>query len=468
MRYINLVILSIVVTLITPLSYGQMRANMVDTRITFSGAIKEVSPAVVNIFTTKTVQQRAIHPFLNDPFFSEFFMGSAPMRRRVEQSLGSGVIVTADGTVVTNYHVIDGAEEIKVQFNDGREISANIINFDKQLDIAVLRLAIPAGETVPFATFGDSESLNVGDIVLAIGNPFGVGQSVSMGIVSAVDRGNTSISAFGNFIQTDAAINPGNSGGALIDSTGKIVGINTAIFTKSGASNGIGFATPANLVQVVVESILTSGGVNRPWLGATGQDVSAALAAQLQLSSPRGVLINEVVTGGPAERAGVQVGDVILKLDNKYVTDTRSFNERIIATPHMLNRSVPLTVWRSGAEKKLNIKFTALPQRNPKDRITLEGSQPLTGYTVEELSPALNQMLGNSINEKGVVIVETPPQGSRYFGVSYKEGDKLLYINGNKINTLEDVEHALNSKRRSQPWQFKIMRNKQVLTTIIQ
>jgi serine protease Do len=434
-------------------------------RASFNEAVETVAPAVVNVFTTKKVKRRVTHPFFNDPFFRDFFQMQAPVRERTQVSLGSALIVSAEGVLITNLHVIEGATSIKVIFNDGREREAKYVAADEKLDLAVMRLELEPGEKVPSATFVDSDTLKVGDVVLAIGNPFGVGQSVSMGIISAVDRGNLKLSQFSNYIQTDAAINPGNSGGALVDSTGRVVGINTAIFSKSGASHGIGFAVPSNIVRAVLESILTTGTVQRPWFGATGQDLSASLAKQLGLERPEGVLINELAPDGPAQKAGIKVGDIIWRLDDQPVTDTRSFNERILATPHLVGRAVPLTLWRMGEEKTVTVRFAPMPERRVEDRRVLQGPHPLNGYTVEELSPALNQTLGLSLSTRGIVVTAKPPRRGG-LALSLQEGDVIEEVNGAAVKRITDLEEALS--RRARQWKISYRRGERLFRIIVQ
>ncbi|MDD3446446.1 MAG: trypsin-like peptidase domain-containing protein, partial [Zavarzinia sp.] len=288
--------------------------------LSFAPVVKASIPAVVNIYTKKRVAVR--NPMMDDPFFRRFFgdqMQGMP-RERVEQSLGSGVIVGADGTIVTNNHVIEGADEITVALSDGREFEAKLQIADPRTDLAVLKLD-SGGETLPTLSMADSEAVEVGDIVLAIGNPFGVGQTVTQGIVSAVARTKVGVSDYRFFIQTDAAINPGNSGGALIDLKGRLVGINSSIYSRDGGSLGIGFAIPSSMVRSVVAAARSGGRIVRPWLGATGQPVTSDLAAGLGLDRPRGVLVNGVAADGPAAKGGVKVGDVILSVDDHPVGD---------------------------------------------------------------------------------------------------------------------------------------------------
>jgi len=452
--------------LISVSTQAQNRANGQNTRASFAAAVNTVAPAVVNIFTTKRVKRRANNPLLDDPFFAQFFnQGRAPMRERIERSLGSGVIVTEDGFAVTNNHVVKDAADIQIVFADGQERQAQIVNTDPKLDLAILKIEQNQGEKFPFANFADSDSLAVGDVALAIGNPFGMGQSVSMGIVSALDRGSVNLTQYSNFIQTDAAINPGNSGGALVDSTGAVIGINTAIFTRTGTTAGIGFAVPANIVQAVMRSILTTGRVSRPWLGAVGQDVTAQLATQLGLNAPQGVLLNEVLPNGPAALSGLEVGDVILTLDGRNVKDTRSLNQRIVSTPAMLGQQVPLNIWREGAQRTINIRFAAMPERRKSDQLKLSGHHPLAGATVEKLSPALNLELNLPLETQGIVIIEESRTQRYGFGLDLRRGDILLEINGTTITSLREVQESLISRRKG--WRISYQRGTRTYKVIV-
>src|SRR5690625_3325806 len=282
--------------LTTPALIRQLRP------VSYSAAVELSSPAVVNIYSSR-VFAREQHPLMSDPFFRQFFGDELPQHRRLLSSLGSGVIVSEDGYVLTNHHVIDGADEIRVALRDGRETLAEVIGTDPESDLAVLRIAL---ETLPVITLADSEQVAVGDIVMAIGNPFGVGQTVTMGIISATGRSHLGLSAYEDFIQTDAAINPGNSGGALIDAEGALVGINTAIFSRSGGSQGVGFAIPTLLANAILEDLITQGRVIRGWLGIEAQELTPELAASFGLQVPRGLVLSGALPRGPAHRAGLQ------------------------------------------------------------------------------------------------------------------------------------------------------------------
>ncbi|MFZ5589474.1 MAG: Do family serine endopeptidase [Pseudomonadota bacterium] len=285
--------------------------------VSYAGAVQLAAPAVVNIYTAKVVTAR-VNPFFDDPFMQRFFGGMQIPRRRLESSLGSGVIVSEQGYILTNNHVIEGADEIQVALSDGRTAQAKVVGGDRETDLAVLRIEM---SSLPSIVIGDSDALRVGDVVLAIGNPFGVGQTVTQGIVSATGRTQLGISTFENFIQTDAAINPGNSGGALIDTEGNLIGINTAIFSRTGGSQGIGFAIPLSLAKGVMQQIIEHGHAIRGWLGIEVQAITPQLAESFGLSSTNGVLIAGVLRGGPADQAGIRPGDIITQINGKPVNE---------------------------------------------------------------------------------------------------------------------------------------------------
>jgi Do/DeqQ family serine protease len=295
----------------------------------YHDAVRRATPSVVNIFTSKEIRAPR-HPLLNDPLFRRFFGEQFPDEAQRASSLGSGVIVSASGYVLTNYHVVEAADEIEVALPDGKKLLAKVVGNDPDTDLAVLRVS---AEGLPAISFGSSEALRVGDIVLAIGNPFGVGQTVTSGIVSGLGRSGLGINTFENFIQTDAAINPGNSGGALVDARGNLVGINTAIFSRSGGSMGIGFATPVSTAKMVMEQIIRTGSVTRGWIGVEVQEITPALAESFKLSGARGALIAGVLRGGPADKAGVKPGDVLVEVEGKPVTDPISMLNLIAALP---------------------------------------------------------------------------------------------------------------------------------------
>jgi serine protease DegQ len=293
----------------------------------YNDAVRKAVPAVVNIFTSKEIKSPR-HPFLDDPLFRHFFGDRLEEEPQRATSLGSGVIVSSKGYILTNHHVVEAADEIEVALVDGKKLKARAVGSDPETDIAVLQVE---GGSVPAITFGDADSLRVGDVVLAIGNPFGVGQTVTMGIVSALGRSQLGINTFENFIQTDAAINPGNSGGALIDTAGNLVGINTAIYSRSGGSLGIGFAIPASSAKQIMEQIIATGSVTRGWIGVEAQEITPEIAESFRLSSVNGVLIAGVLRGGPAEKAGLKPGDVLVAIEGRAVKDPNSMLNLVAA-----------------------------------------------------------------------------------------------------------------------------------------
>lgn len=298
----------------------------------FSAAAKKVMPAVVNIYTTSTVRVPS-NPILDDPRF-RFFFGDPYGNETTRQSssLGSGVLISHDGYILTNHHVVEAADQIEVALADGRTSKAHIIGSDPETDLAVIKIDLQDGN-LPAITFGRSDNVQVGDIVLAVGNPFGVGQTVTMGIVSALKRNHLGLNTFENFIQTDAAINPGNSGGALADSKGNLIGINSAIYSPSGGSLGIGFAIPVSTAKKIMEQIIQNGSVTRGWIGVAVQDLTPELAESFKLGETRGVLISEVVRGSPAQMAGIRPGDILTEIDGKPLSDSSSMLETISALP---------------------------------------------------------------------------------------------------------------------------------------
>ncbi len=402
----------------------------------YAPLVKQAAPAVVNVYSRKVVRGRQFSPLFDDPFFRRFFgegfgMGLGKSPQRVQNSLGSGVIVGADGLIVTNNHVIEGADEVTVVLADRREFAAVIVGTDERTDLAVLRVETD-GEVLPFLEFRDSDELEVGDLVLAIGNPFGVGQTVTSGIVSALARTQVGISDLNSFIQTDAAINPGNSGGALIAMDGRLVGINTAIFSKTGGSMGIGFAIPSNMVRSVLAGVTGNGSVVRPWLGAFGQGVTSDIAASLGLRRPGGILISEVYPGGPAERGGLQVADVVLAVNGREITDPQSLMFRVATLS--IGGTAELTVWRRGREIKLRVALEAPPEEPPRDVTVLGGQNPLAGATVANMSPALAEELGLTVVRRGVFILELK-RGSAAHRLNFRPGDTIVAMQGEKVNS---------------------------------
>ena len=420
----------------TPSSMGQIQ-------LTFAPVVKRIAPAVVNVYT-RTVTQVQTNPFFNDPFFSQFFGNNPGMRQRVQQSLGSGVIVRADGLILTNNHVVDGGTDIVVALNDKREFKAKVLTADPRTDLAVLKIDT-RGERLPTVPFGDSDAVQVGDLVLAVGDPFGVGQTVTMGIVSALARTQGAANDYQFYIQTDAAINPGNSGGALVTTDGKLAGINTAIYSRSGGNIGIGFAIPANLARRVVEGVEGGGGVRLSWIGATGQPVTSAIAESLGLARPGGVLIKDIYPGGPLANAGVKSGEVVLSVDGAGVDDMQSLNYRIAT--HKPGDSVKVRVGAGNAVREVNVTLALPPENPPREVTVIGGRNPLAGAKVENLSPAAGLDLQMDLLAKGVVIVSVNPNS--YSGnLQFQPGDIIRSVNGAGINRVSDLNRAVNGADR--------------------
>jgi serine protease DegQ len=323
----------------------------------YARAAEIAMPSVVNIFTSKEVNEPH-HPFMNDPLFERFFGEQFESRPRRTSSLGSGVIVSANGYILTNHHVVEAADEVEVALVDGRKTKASIIGSDPETDLAVLKVKL---EDLPAITFGQSQQVKVGDVVLAVGNPFGVGQSVTMGIVGALSRSQVGINTFEDFIQTDAAINPGNSGGALTDTTGNLIGINTAIYSRTGGSLGIGFAIPIHTAKQIMEQIIQSGGVVRGWLGVSMQDMTEELAESFNLDHAVGTLIASVLREGPADKAGIKPGDILIAVNGKSVKNSAEMLNLVAALPP--GETVTVTVIRNKQEKSIPVKVGVRPQQ---------------------------------------------------------------------------------------------------------
>ncbi|CAK0769405.1 Periplasmic serine endoprotease DegP-like [Azospirillaceae bacterium] len=428
----------------------------------FAPLVKRAAPAVVNIFTRKVVRERPMGLFFDDPVFRQFFGGESPFgapRARVQNSLGSGVIVRSSGVILTNAHVIKDSDEITVVLADKREFEARVIKADERIDLAVLQID-PGGEPLSTLDFMDSDELQVGDLVLAIGNPFGVGQTVTMGIVSAVARTAVGISDYSFFIQTDAAINPGNSGGALISMDGRLAGINTAIFSRSGGSVGIGFAIPSNMARAVLEASATTGGkLVRPWLGITSQAINAELANSLGLSRPEGVLVKAVDARSPAARAGLRVGDVVLTLNGHTIDDPESMRFRA-ATAQVGSEAV-LTTVRNGVAREVRFSLVRAPETPPREASPVTSRSPLLGATVANLSPALADEIDFQGTPQGVVILEMDSR-SIAAQLGYRAGDLILRVNEREIGTVRDLLAAL--RQTSRTWAITVRRGDQVFT----
>lgn len=427
-------------------------------RLSYAPIVRQVAPSVVNIYTRRIVSQRQVFPFFDDPFFERFF---GTPRERVQNSLGSGVIIDADGLIVTNHHVIEHSDEVIVVLSDRREFAATVIGSDERTDLAVLRIEA-GGEVLPRLELGDSDTIDVGDLVLAIGNPFGVGQTVTSGIVSALARTTVSLTDVGAFIQTDAAVNPGNSGGALVTLDAKLIGINTAIYSRSGGSVGIGFAIPSNLVRTVVDSIVAGGRAIRPWLGADGQAVTADLAASLGLSRPVGVLVNRLHPLGPALAAGIEIGDVIYAVDGYEVYDPQGLRFRLATRP--TGGEVVLAVLRDGDALSVVVPLSPPPEDPPRDIRALSGRHPLDGAVVANLSPAYNEEIGVDQNRTGVIVIEVRRGAAARLGL--RPGDVVVAIAGVTIETTGQLEDVLD--RRRAEWEVVIERAGKTLRVVVQ
>jgi serine protease DegQ len=335
------------------------RPTEVNGAATLSGAASKAMPSVVNIFTSKEMKVPR-HPFMDDPLFRRFFGDQLDRDAQQSSSLGSGVIVGPEGYILTNHHVIEAADEIELALADGRKAPARVVGTDPETDLAVLKVDLSG---LPAITFGRPDKLSVGDMVLAIGNPFGVGQTVTMGIVSALGRSHLGISTFENFIQTDAAINPGNSGGALVDASGNLIGINSAIYSRSGGSLGIGFAIPSDLARQVMQQIVSTGTVTRGWIGVEVQDVSAELAESFRLPSAKGTLIAGVLRGGPADRAGVKPGDILIAVESNAVVDSTNMLNLIAALEPGKDATLKIVRDRNEILVKVNVGKRPRPAR---------------------------------------------------------------------------------------------------------
>jgi serine protease Do len=431
-----------------------------EVMLSFAPVVKKAAPAVVNILTKKKVeQQRPLSSLLDDPFFRRFFgdgFGDRPRRERDVSSLGSGVIVGAEGLIVTNEHVIKGAAEIKVVLADRREFEAEVVLHDERTDLAVL-LVDPGGEQLPTLEMRDSDDVEVGDLVLALGNPFGVGQTVTSGIVSALARTQVGITDFSFFIQTDAAINPGNSGGALVTMDGRLIGINTAIYSRSGGSVGIGFAIPANMVRTVVESARSGHALVRAWSGLAGQDLTSELAEGLRLDRPGGVVISDIYEDGPADRAGIAPGDVVVAVNDLPVTDLQSLRYRVATG--VLGETLDVEVLRKGETLVTALPLEAPPESPPRNEVRLLGHHPLGGAYIASLSPALSEELDMPDNWAGVVITKVQ-RGTPADRVGFRARDIILSLNGESYERSGDLSDALD--QTNDRWQIVFKRDGKV------
>lgn len=422
--------------------------------LSFAPVVRQAAPAVVNIYASRVVADRA-SPFAADPFFRDFFDDFARSQPRVQNALGSGVIVAADGLVVSNVHVVGGATDIRVVLADRREYAADLVLTDEESDIAVLRLR--DAPDLPFLPFADSDRAEVGDLVLAIGNPFGVGQTVSSGIVSGLGRSTLSLgSGRGYFLQTDAAINPGNSGGALVDMEGQLLGINTAILTRGGGSNGVGFAIPANLVARVVEEAQEGADrFVRPWAGIEGQGVDMAMAEAMGLPGPEGVVIAGMHPASPFAAAGLVPGDVILTLDGQPVNSPQEVMFRLAVAG--AGRQVEVAYLHEGRPARARVALAAPPTLGG-EAVTVTADVALRGLTVARLDPARIDALGLPMTAEGIVVTAVQDRAAR---TGIEPGDVILAINGTAVIDPADVARLAAERRRL--WGIEVLREGRAL-----
>jgi Do/DeqQ family serine protease len=426
-------------------------ASAAEMRLSFAPIVRRVAPAVVNVYSKRVVRTQL------DPFWAMFGRGIA--RARVEQSLGSGSIVRSDGVILTNHHNIDGASEIRVVTADRREWPASVLLDDPRADLAILKIDTK-GEALPAIAIDAQSAPQVGDLVLAIGDPFGVGQTVTNGIVSALARSDVGINDYAFFIQTDAAINPGNSGGPLVDMAGDLIGVNTAIVSSSGASAGIGFAIPAAMAKQVVDAALSGGhSVVRPWLGARTQTLTDEMAKSFGLAAPIGVVVSDVWPGGPAARAGLKSGDVIQAIDGAPVDDEGVLTYRIAT--RRPGETVVLTVRRGGQTISPRLTVEPPPAVPAKDERVIAGQNPLAGATVVNLSPAAAQELGvDPFAAHGVVVTAV---GAGYAGnIGVRPGDVIRTVNGEAVTSTAELQAAL--QRPARGWVLQVQRGEQLIT----
>jgi len=435
----------------------QVPANAAEIRLSFAPLVRASAPAVVNVYAARRTPARS--PFADDPMFRQFFGGNR--QPRAESSLGSGVIVDASGLVVTNNHVIAGSQEVRVALADGREFDARVLAADERTDLAVLE--IDANDDFPVVAIADSDTAAIGDLVLAIGNPFGIGQTVTNGIVSALARTHVGVDDFGYFIQTDAAINPGNSGGALIDMRGQLVGVNSAIFSRTGSSSGIGFAIPSNMVKAFVDAAREGRRFERPYVGALFSPVGADIAEAVGLPRPTGALVQSVSANAPAEEAGLQPGDVVLEMNGFPIENPDALGYRLATAG--LNGTAELRVLTPAGERSVSLTLAPAPEDPRRDERLLAGATPLAGATVANLSPRLADELEMSQSERGVVVTEVEPRSAaRRLGLQAK--DVIAAVNGYQPESSADLEERLRDRQRR--WTIEVDRNGRRFVQVIQ
>ena len=427
-----------------------------EVQLSFAPLVKQTAPAVVNVYASQTA--KVTSPFEGDPFFEEFFGRAQP---RAQSSLGSGVLVDPSGVIVTNYHVIKDADEVKVATADGREFTSKVMLKDETLDLAVLK--ITSDKPFPVIAIGDSDALEVGDLLLAIGNPFGVGQTTTSGIVSALARSHIGVSDSGYFIQTDAAINPGNSGGALINMGGQLVGINTAIYSRSGGSIGIGFAIPSNMVRAFADA--AKAGLDffeRPYIGAEFETVTPQIAESLAMEKPTGALVSSVEEAGPAAKAGLKPGDVVLQLNGTPVESIEALDYRMATLS--IGTKANFAILSKGQQATMEIALERAPEGAKASEVTLHGRSPFSGAKVAELSPRLAQRLGLRTDLKGVTVVDIN-RDSPAADFGFQPGDIVREVNGTTVDTAATLAQLAQQDTRW--WRFTVERGGQILRQVL-
>jgi Do/DeqQ family serine protease len=424
-----------------------------EMQLSFSPLVKQTAGAVVNVYAERMVQRPGL--YTGDPFFDQFFGQRMPNRSEKQSSLGSGVILSHDGLVVTNNHVINGADDIKIALADGREFPCELVLKDETVDLAVLR--IKSKEDFPVLAIGDSDRTEVGDLVLAIGNPFGVGQTVTSGIVSALARNQVNSGDFGFFIQTDASINPGNSGGALMNMNGELIGINTAIFSRGGGSNGVGFAIPANLVKVFLAAAAEGKTTfERPFVGATFEPVTSDVAEALGLKAARGALVVRTVEGGPADKAGLKPGEIITAVNGIPVEHPDALGYRL--TTAGLGKQAELTVQTADGSREMTLALNSAPETTPRDERLIEGRNPFAGLRVANLSPKLATELHVPVEKTGVIVTEVS-RGSPSARLGFQPNDIIVAVNGSPVTATKTLEGMVGED--PSVWRVEIERNGQ-------
>jgi serine protease Do len=444
-RFYFFTILGIVGVLSAPVfAESVVPRSQAQVKLSYAPIVKHTAPAVVNVYTSKVVRERSLSPFGNDPFFRRFFgnegfLGGREKKRR-QSSLGSGVIVEASGFIITNNHVIKGGNDFRVVLSDKREFKAKLLLQDPKTDLAILKID-PRGKKLPTLELGDSDKVEVGDLVLAIGNPFGVGQTVTSGIVSALARNRVGVSSYQFFIQTDAAINPGNSGGALVDMEGRLVGINTAIYTRSGGSNGIGFAIPVNMVKSVIRSSRAGGKIVRPWAGVGLQEVSQDIADSVGLDRPRGAMIARLHRASPLRKSGLKRGDIIVSMDGKNLESAKEFTYRFATK--VIGDDIEMVVLRRRRKITAIVAAEQAPETTPRNETSIRVRSPFSGLVVANVSPAVTSELGIENVNSGVIV--TGFKRGLAARAGFRKGDVIVEVNGvsiDRVRTLLRVVRA--------------------------